>query len=49
MISHAVADVITKALASSKEIVWAPPLLRWVAMVFRLLPRAVWRKVSANR
>ena len=44
-----VAGVISDALASSKEIVWAPPLLRWVAMVFRHLPRAVWRKVSANR
>ena len=44
-----VAGVITDALASSKEIVWAPPKLRWVAMVFRHLPRAVWRKVSANR
>jgi decaprenylphospho-beta-D-erythro-pentofuranosid-2-ulose 2-reductase len=44
-----VAGVITDALASNKEIVWAPPVLRWVAMVFRLLPRAVWRKVSANR
>ena len=45
----AVAAVITDALASNKEIVWAPPILHWVAMVFRHLPRAVWRKVSANR
>lgn len=45
----AVAGVITKALASSKEIVWAPPLLQGVAFAFRHLPRAVWRKVSANR
>src|SRR5207249_10181374 len=44
-----VAEVITNALASSKEIVWAPPVLRGVAMVFRHLPRALWRKVSANR
>lgn len=45
----AVAEVITKALASNKEIVWAPPVLHWVTIVFRHLPRAVWRKVSANR
>ena len=45
----AVAGVITNALASSKEIVWAPPLLQGVAFVFRHLPRALWRKVSANR
>ena len=44
-----VAEVITSALASNKEIVWAPPLLRGVAIVFRHLPRAIWRKVSANR
>jgi decaprenylphospho-beta-D-erythro-pentofuranosid-2-ulose 2-reductase len=46
---EAVADAITEGLASGKEIVWVPPVLRWVAMVFRLLPRPLWRKVSANR
>ena len=46
---EAVADAITNALASGKEIVWVPSVLRWVAMVFRHLPRPVWRKVSANR
>jgi len=45
----AVADAITEALASGKEIVWVPSVLRWVAMVFRHLPRSVWRRVSANR
>ena len=45
----AVAGVITNALASSKEIVWAPPLLQGVAFVFRHLPRTLWRRVSANR
>ena len=44
-----VAGVIVNALASNKEIVWAPPLLRWVALVFRHLPRSLWRRVSANR
>lgn len=46
---EAVADAITEALASGKEIVWVPSMLRWVALVFRHLPRAVWRRVSANR
>lgn len=46
---EAVAGAIAEALASGKEIVWVPPVLRWVAMVFRLLPRALWRRVSANR
>lgn len=45
----AVADAITHALASGKEIVWVPSALRGVAFAFRHLPRLVWRKVSANR
>jgi decaprenylphospho-beta-D-erythro-pentofuranosid-2-ulose 2-reductase len=46
---QAVADAIADALASGKEIVWVPSVLRWVAMAFHLLPRALWRKVSADR
>ena len=46
---EAVADAIADALASGKEVVWVPAVLRWVAMVFRFLPRSVWRRVSANR
>ncbi|MEY2420400.1 MAG: decaprenylphospho-beta-D-erythro-pentofuranosid-2-ulose 2-reductase [Acidimicrobiaceae bacterium] len=44
-----VADAIAEALASGKEIVWVPSVLRWVAMAFHLLPRPLWRRVSANR
>ena len=40
---EAVANAITEALASGKEIVWVPSALRWVALVFRLLPRPLWR------
>jgi decaprenylphospho-beta-D-erythro-pentofuranosid-2-ulose 2-reductase len=46
---EAVAGAIADALATGKEIVWVPSVLRWVAMVFRLLPRPLWRKVSADR
>jgi decaprenylphospho-beta-D-erythro-pentofuranosid-2-ulose 2-reductase len=46
---EAVADAITEALASGREIIWVPSKLRWVAMVFHLLPRPLWRRVSANR
>jgi decaprenylphospho-beta-D-erythro-pentofuranosid-2-ulose 2-reductase len=46
---EAVANAITEALASGKEIVWVPSVLRWVAMVFHLLPRPLWRRVSADR
>jgi decaprenylphospho-beta-D-erythro-pentofuranosid-2-ulose 2-reductase len=46
---EAVADAIADALASGREIVWVPSILRWVAVAFRLMPRSVWRRVSANR
>lgn len=41
-----VADLIADALTKGTEVVWAPPLLKYPFFVFRLLPRAVWRKVS---
>ncbi|MHB1139705.1 MAG: decaprenylphospho-beta-D-erythro-pentofuranosid-2-ulose 2-reductase [Microthrixaceae bacterium] len=41
-----VADLIADALAKGTEVVWAPPVLKYPFFVFRLLPRAVWRKVS---
>jgi decaprenylphospho-beta-D-erythro-pentofuranosid-2-ulose 2-reductase len=46
---EAVADAIADALASTKEIVWVPPVLRLATIAFRHLPRGVWRRVSANR
>jgi decaprenylphospho-beta-D-erythro-pentofuranosid-2-ulose 2-reductase len=44
-----VADAILDALASGREIVWVPSVLRWIAMAFHHLPRTMWRRVSANR
>jgi decaprenylphospho-beta-D-erythro-pentofuranosid-2-ulose 2-reductase len=46
---HVVADAIVDGLASGKEIVWVPSMLRGLAFAFRHMPRALWRKVSANR
>jgi decaprenylphospho-beta-D-erythro-pentofuranosid-2-ulose 2-reductase len=45
---EAVADAIVAGLAKRREVVWAPPILRWVFVVMRHLPRGVWRKVSAR-
>ncbi len=45
----AVADAIVDGVASGKDVVWVPSLLRWVMTVFRHLPRPLWRKVSASR
>lgn len=44
-----VAEAVSGALASGKETVWVPSTFRYLMMAFRHLPRAVWRRVSANR
>jgi decaprenylphospho-beta-D-erythro-pentofuranosid-2-ulose 2-reductase len=41
-----VADVIVSGLASGREVVYAPPVLRYPFAVLRNLPRAIWRKVA---
>jgi len=41
-----VAELLSTALANGHEVVWAPPILKYPFFIFRLLPRAVWRKVS---
>jgi decaprenylphospho-beta-D-erythro-pentofuranosid-2-ulose 2-reductase len=43
-----VADCILEGLQKNREIVYAPPLLKWVFGVMRNLPRPVWRIVSAR-
>lgn len=40
-----VAELAVKAAAKGKEIVWAPPAFRYVMMVLRHIPRAVFRKL----
>jgi short-subunit dehydrogenase len=40
-----VADAVVDALARGREVVWVPPVLRWVFAGMRLLPRAVWRRL----
>ncbi len=46
--ADAVADEIAKGLAKGSEVVWAPPILRYVFSVMRHLPRPLWRKVAAR-
>jgi decaprenylphospho-beta-D-erythro-pentofuranosid-2-ulose 2-reductase len=41
----AVADATVAALAAGREVVYVPGLLRFVFMVFRHLPRPVWRRL----
>jgi len=40
-----VADAVVVALASGRDVVWVPGVLRWVFAGMRLLPRAVWRRL----
>jgi short-subunit dehydrogenase len=42
---EAVAEATAKALASGKEIIWVPGILRVVFAVFRHLPRPLWRRL----
>ncbi len=42
---EAVAKIVAKAIDSKVRVVWCPGLLRWVFMIFRHLPTAIWRKL----
>jgi len=43
-----VADCIVDGLQKNREIIYAPPVLKWVFAVMRNLPRPLWRIVSAR-
>jgi decaprenylphospho-beta-D-erythro-pentofuranosid-2-ulose 2-reductase len=43
-----VATQIMRGLARGSDTVWAPPLVRWVFVVMRHLPRPLWRIISAR-
>lgn len=43
-----VADQIVRGLERRSDVVWAPPLLRWIFTIMRHLPRGLWRRVSAR-
>lgn len=40
-----VADNAMRGLANGETVIWSPPVLRYVFMVLRHLPRPIWRKV----
>jgi decaprenylphospho-beta-D-erythro-pentofuranosid-2-ulose 2-reductase len=43
-----VADAIVRGMASAEPVIWCPSLLRYVALVMRLLPAPLWRLVAAR-
>jgi decaprenylphospho-beta-D-erythro-pentofuranosid-2-ulose 2-reductase len=46
--SEAVADAVMAGLAKGREVIWVPAIVGPVFSVLRLLPRPVWRRVSAR-
>jgi len=45
-----VATAIEHGVRTRQSIVWVPPVLQWVFLVLRVLPRAVWRRLpTVNR
>lgn len=46
---EAVAGVVAEGLAKGREVVWAPPVLRFAFSAFRHLPRPLWRRIAATR
>ena len=40
-----VAKSVARAIDSNARIIWTPSILRWVFMVFRHLPTALWRRM----
>lgn len=43
-----IADAVIDGLQRGNEVIWAPPLLRWVFTMLRHLPRPLWRRLSAG-
>jgi decaprenylphospho-beta-D-erythro-pentofuranosid-2-ulose 2-reductase len=43
--ADAVAEATVRALASGRELIWVPAQLRLVFVVFRHLPRVLWRRL----
>lgn len=42
-----VAAAVVRAMAREDAVVWVPGVLRWVMTAMKLLPRPLWRRVSA--
>ncbi len=41
-----VAEYVVRGLSSNAPVIWSPPVLRYLFMVVRHLPAAVWRRVA---
>jgi decaprenylphospho-beta-D-erythro-pentofuranosid-2-ulose 2-reductase len=43
--AEAVAAEVVRGIEKGAAVVWVPSLLRWVFVLFRLLPRTLWRRM----
>lgn len=41
----AVADAVTSALAARRRTIWVPSTLRYLAVLLRMVPRSLWRRL----
>jgi decaprenylphospho-beta-D-erythro-pentofuranosid-2-ulose 2-reductase len=41
-----VADVVVRGLDRGAHTVWAPPSLRWLMLIVRMLPRPILRRMN---
>jgi decaprenylphospho-beta-D-erythro-pentofuranosid-2-ulose 2-reductase len=41
-----VADSVMSGLASGDRVIWCPRVMRYIAMVVRVIPRPLWHKVA---
>ncbi len=41
-----VAETVIRGLATDRVVIWSPPILRYVALLVKLLPTALWRRVA---
>jgi decaprenylphospho-beta-D-erythro-pentofuranosid-2-ulose 2-reductase len=41
-----VAESVVRGLASGEQVIWCPRVMRYIAMLVRVTPRALWHKVA---
>jgi len=42
-----VASAIVRGMTRDEQVIWTPPVLRWVFHVFRMLPGSLWRRLRS--
>jgi decaprenylphospho-beta-D-erythro-pentofuranosid-2-ulose 2-reductase len=40
-----VADAVVRGLEKDADVIWAPPAMRYIFAILRILPRSIWRRL----